>query len=391
MDRENADKRYMRMALELAARGRGRVSPNPMVGAVVVKGGRVLGRGFHQKAGGPHAEVYALAEAGEDAAGATIYVNLEPCCHSGRTPPCTKQIIAAGITRVVAAVEDPDPRVSSAGLRELAENGVQVTTGVLAEEARRLNEVFFKYITTGRPFVILKAAISLDGKIAARTGDSQWITGEESRRRAHELRREADAVVVGVQTVISDDPLLTVRLPATPGSGKEKQPLRLILDTRARIPLAAKVVKEDPQRTVVVTGSDPPAHKVAALEAAGVRVWTLPLRRGRISLPALLAKAGEEKLTSLLVEGGGEVNAAFLEENLVDKVYLFLAPRIIGGATAPTWVEGKGVAKVALGSIWRNTGLTRIGNDLLLEFYPEKEGVDVHRDRTGTGPGAAGD
>ena len=196
----------------------------------------VLGRGFHQKAGGPHAEVYALAEAGEDAAGATIYVNLEPCCHSGRTPPCTKQIIAAGITRVVAAVEDPDPRVSSAGLRELAENGVQVTTGVLAEEARRLNEVFFKYITTGRPFVILKAAISLDGKIAARTGDSQWITGEESRRRAHELRREADAVVVGVQTVISDDPLLTVRLPATPGSGKEKQPLRLILDTRARIP-----------------------------------------------------------------------------------------------------------------------------------------------------------
>lgn len=382
MDRENEDRRYMRMALELAAWGRGLVSPNPMVGAVVVKDGRVLGKGFHKRAGGPHAEVYALAEAKGETAGATLYVNLEPCCHTGRTPPCTRQIIAAGITRVVAAVEDPDPRVSGAGLRELAENGVQVTTGVLAEEARRLNEVFFKYITTGRPFVTLKAAISLDGKIAARTGDSRWITGEEARRIGHELRREADAVVVGVQTVINDDPLLTVRLPATPGDGTEKQPLRLILDTRARIPLRAKVIKENPERTVIVTGSDPPRRKVEALRAAGVRVWTLPLRRGRVSLPALLAKAGEEKLCSLLVEGGGEVNAAFLEENLVDKVYLFLAPRIIGGATAPTWVEGTGVAKVAQASLWRNTGLTKIGNDLLLEFYPEKEGTDVHRDRT---------
>ena len=382
MDLDHADKEFMRMALELAARGRGLVSPNPMVGAVVVKDGRVLGQGYHKEAGGRHAEVYALAEAKGETEGATVYVNLEPCCHFGRNPPCTNQLIAAGITRVVVAVTDPNPRVSGAGLRELEENGIEVTTGVLAEEARRLNEVFFKYITTGLPFVSIKAAVSLDGKIATRTGNSRWISGEESRRRGHELRRAADAIVVGVGTVIKDDPLLNVRLPVLQDKAKTKHPLRLILDTRARIPLTAKVIKEKPEQTVIVTGSDPPAHKVEKLRAAGVRIWTLPLRRGRVSLPALLAKAGEERLSSLLVEGGGEVNAAFLGENLVDKVYLFLAPRIIGGASAPTWVEGEGVDQVVKGSHWRNAGLTELGNDLLLEYYPEEEGADVYRDRS---------
>lgn len=382
MDLDHADKEFMRMALELAARGRGLVSPNPMVGAVVVKDGRVLGQGYHKEAGGHHAEVYALAEAKGETEGATVYVNLEPCCHFGRNPPCTNQLIAAGITRVVVAVTDPNPRVSGAGLRELEENGIEVTTGVLAEEARRLNEVFFKYITTGLPFVSIKAAVSLDGKIATRTGNSRWISGEESRRRGHELRRAADAIVVGVGTVIKDDPLLNVRLPVLQDKAKTKHPLRLILDTRARIPLTAKVIKENPEQTVIVTGSDPPAYKVEKLRAAGVRIWTLPLRRGRVSLPALLAKAGEERLSSLLVEGGGEVNAAFLGENLVDKVYLFLAPRIIGGASAPTWVEGEGVDQVVKGSHWRNAGLTELGNDLLLEYYPEEEGADVYRDRS---------
>jgi diaminohydroxyphosphoribosylaminopyrimidine deaminase/5-amino-6-(5-phosphoribosylamino)uracil reductase len=382
MDLDHADKEFMRMALELAARGRGLVSPNPMVGAVVVKDGRVLGQGYHKEAGGRHAEVYALAEAKGETEGATVYVNLEPCCHFGRNPPCTNQLIAAGITRVVVAVTDPNPRVSGAGLRELEENGIEVTTGVLAEEARRLNEVFFKYITTGLPFVSIKAAVSLDGKIATRTGNSRWISGEESRRRGHELRRAADAIVVGVETVIKDDPLLNVRLPVLQDKAKTKHPLRLILDTRARIPLTAKVIKENPEQTVIVTGSDPPAYKVEKLRAAGVRIWTLPLRRGRVSLPALLAKAGEERLSSLLVEGGGEVNAAFLGENLVDKVYLFLAPRIIGGASAPTWVEGEGVDQVVKGSHWRNAGLTELGNDLLLEYYPEEEGADVYRDRS---------
>jgi diaminohydroxyphosphoribosylaminopyrimidine deaminase/5-amino-6-(5-phosphoribosylamino)uracil reductase len=382
MDLDHADKEFMRMALELAARGRGLVSPNPMVGAVVVKDGRVLGQGYHKEAGGRHAEVYALAEAKGETEGATVYVNLEPCCHFGRNPPCTNQLIAAGITRVVVAVTDPNPRVSGAGLRELEENGIEVTTGVLAEEARRLNEVFFKYITTGLPFVSIKAAVSLDGKIATRTGNSRWISGEESRRRGHELRRAADAIVVGVGTVIKDDPLLNVRLPVLQDKAKTKHPLRLILDTRARIPLTAKVIKENPEQTVIVTGSDPPAYKVEKLRAAGVRIWTLPLRRGRVSLPALLAKAGEERLSSLLVEGGGEVNAAFLGENLVDKVYLFLAPRIIGGASAPTWVEGEGVDQVVKGSHWRNAGLTELGNDLLLEYYPEEEGADVYRDRS---------
>lgn len=382
MDLDHADKEFMRMALELAARGRGLVSPNPMVGAVVVKDGRVLGQGYHKEAGGRHAEVYALAEAKGETEGATVYVNLEPCCHFGRNPPCTNQLIAAGITRVVVAVTDPNPRVSGAGLRELEENGIEVTTGVLAEEARRLNEVFFKYITTGLPFVSIKAAVSLDGKIATRTGNSRWISGEESRRRGHELRRAADAIVVGVGTVIKDDPLLNVRLPVLQDKAKTKHPLRLILDTRARIPLTAKVIKENPEQTVIVTGSDPPAYKVKKLRAAGVRIWTLPLRRGRVSLPALLAKAGEERLSSLLVEGGGEVNAAFLGENLVDKVYLFLAPRIIGGASAPTWVEGEGVDQVVKGSHWRNAGLTELGNDLLLEYYPEEEGADVYRDRS---------
>ena len=391
MDMENADQKFMRMALDLAARGRGRVSPNPMVGALVVKDGRVLGKGFNQAAGGPHAEVYALEEAKGETAGATLYVNLEPCCHFGRTPPCTTRLFAAGMSRVVVAMLDPYHSVGWVCVRELEDNGITVTTGVLAEEARRLNEVFFKYITTGRPFVSLKAAISLDGKIATRTGDARWISSAESRRRGHELRRAADAVVVGVQTVIKDDPLLNVRLSAPQMGDGARQPLRLVLDTRARIPLTAKVIRENPEQTVVVTGSDPPAHKVAELKAAGVRVWTLPLRKGRVSLPALLAKAGAEKLTALLVEGGGTVNAAFLEENLVDKVYLFLAPKIIGGATAPTWVEGKGVDRVAMAGLWRNAGLTKIGDDLLLEYYPEKEEADVYRDCTGTGPGTTGD
>jgi len=374
------DEKFMRMALELAARGRGLVAPNPMVGAVVVKDGQVVGSGYHQMAGGPHAEVLALEEAKGEAVGATLYVNLEPCCHYGRTPPCTKRILTAGIARVVAAVPDPNPKVGGAGLRELAAQGVQVATGVLAAEARRLNEVFFKYIVTGRPFVSLKAAISLDGKIAARTGDARWITGEVARQKAHELRRAADAVVVGVETVIRDDPQLTVRLPAEPGTGRVKQPFRLILDTRARIPLTARVVREDPARTIVATTSSAPPRRVKMLQAAGVRVWLLPRQRGRVSLPALLAKAGEEELSVLLVEGGGTVHAAFLAEDLVDKIYLFVAPRIIGGKTAPTWVEGEGVAEVADASRWRPAGSTWLGQDLLLEFYPEKEERDVYWD-----------
>lgn len=357
----------MGRALRLARRGAGATSPNPMVGAVVVREGRVVGEGFHRRAGTPHAEVHALRAAGPLAAGATLYVTLEPCDHHGRTPPCTEAILAAGVRRVVAAVADPNPLVAGRGLERLRGAGVDVVVGVREGEARELNESFFKYITTGRPFVTLKYAMSLDGKAAARTGASRWISGEASRALAHRLRARHDAVMVGVGTALADDPLLTVR------HGGGRDPVRIVVDSRLRLPPAARVVAAaaaSAAPTWVAATPEAPAERRAALEAAGATVITVPDREGRVDLAALMDELGRREVTSVLLEGGPTLAAAALDAGLVDKVAAFVAPLLLGGAAAPGPVGGTGVPTPAEGLRLERVRVRRVGGDLLITGYP---------------------
>ncbi|KUK12985.1 MAG: Riboflavin biosynthesis protein RibD [Moorella sp. 60_41] len=330
----------MRRALELARKGLGRTSPNPAVGAVVVRDGEIVGEGYHERAGTPHAEAHALREARDRARGSTLYVTLEPCCHHGKTPPCTEAIIGAGIKKVVAAMVDPNPKVAGRGLRRLQEAGVEVEVGLLEKEARRLNEAFIKYITTGLPWVTLKMALTLDGKIATRTGAARWITCEESRRRVHELRNTYDAVLVGIGTVLADDPQLTARLPGG------RDPVRVILDSRLRLPLDARLVNvKSGAPTVVATTEEAPRERREELVRAGIEVMTLPAEEGRVSWPALLEGLARRRIISVLIEGGAEVNGSALAHGVVDRVIAFIAPKLFGGREAPGAVGGLGVAR----------------------------------------------
>jgi diaminohydroxyphosphoribosylaminopyrimidine deaminase/5-amino-6-(5-phosphoribosylamino)uracil reductase len=350
---------YMCRALELARRAEGRTSPNPMVGAVIVKDRRVVGEGYHHRAGEPHAEIEALRAAGELARGAAMYVTLEPCAHYGRTPPCTDALIAAGIAEVYYAVGDPNPRVNGRGHAQLEAAGIAVHCGPCKDEARELNRPFFKHVITGRPFVTAKFAMSLDGKIATRTGDSHWITNEASRQRVHELRNITDAILVGAGTVLADDPQLTTRLSPLPlvgrppiaggrwgeGPADVRHPLRIVADSRGRVPLSARVL--DPmlpgQTVLATTAAASPAHR-AELAGRGVEVWALPAdAQGRVHLPALLDEIGRRGMLTLLVEGGSELLGAFFAEKLVDRAWAFVAPLIIGGADAPGPIGGLGV------------------------------------------------
>ncbi|MCI0372524.1 MAG: bifunctional diaminohydroxyphosphoribosylaminopyrimidine deaminase/5-amino-6-(5-phosphoribosylamino)uracil reductase RibD [candidate division NC10 bacterium] len=361
-----SDRAFMVRALELALAGRGRVSPNPMVGAVLVKDGRILGEGFHARAGAPHAEVVALEAAGEAARGATLYVTLEPCCHQGRTPPCGPRIVASGVRRVVAATLDPNPQVGGRGLTLLREAGLRADVGLLEAEAVRLNEVFFTYMTSGRPFVTLKAAISLDGKIATVTGESRWITGEEARRRVHEMRNEVDAVLVGIGTILRDDPLLTTRL-GVPG---QRDPVRVIVDNLARLPAKARVINSaSAAPTLVAVGPKAPAYKVERLREAGATVLVLEQSARRISLAALMQALVAREITSVLIEGGAEIHASALSEGIVDKVAFFLAPLLIGGKTAPSALGGPGIEKLADAVRLRDVRFAPLGEDLLVEGY----------------------
>ncbi len=355
------DEHYMRLALQLAHKGEGWTNPNPIVGAVVVKDEKIVGQGYHHKFGGPHAEVFALEKAGEQARGGTVYVTLEPCSHYGKTPPCADLIIRAGITRAVVACRDPNPLVNGHGIEKMRDAGIKVTEGVLEDEAQRENEIFFKYIETGLPFVQLKLAQSLDGKIATRSGDSKWISGEESRIEVHRLRRKFAAILAGANTVINDDPLLTVRHVEGPN------PVRIVLDGRGRVPLDAQMFAA-PGRTIVATASMPEETE-AKLRARGVEVWRLPSDNNRVDLRALLERIGKENLDSLLIEGGGETAATFLEEGLVDKVAFFIAPLIIGGRDAVPAVGGVGVAQVADALRLCDVDITRLGEDFLLTGY----------------------
>jgi diaminohydroxyphosphoribosylaminopyrimidine deaminase / 5-amino-6-(5-phosphoribosylamino)uracil reductase len=361
------DEQFMREALALAAQARGRTSPNPMVGSIVVKDGRVVGRGYHLKAGAPHGEAAALEDAAGQAKGATLYVTLEPCCHlNKRTPPCTRAIIAAGIRRVVAAMRDPNPLVSGKGLEELRQAGIEVKLPVLEAEAAALNEVFIKYITTKRPFVLLKAAASLDGKIATVTGESRWITNERSRLLVHQLRDQVDAVMVGINTVLHDDPLLTTRLPG--GGGRD--PMRIIVDSRLRLPSEARVLTASTTACIfIATTPAAPREKRLQLEAAGAKVVVVEGEGPGVPLGPLMEQLGVMQVTSILLEGGGELHSSALRAGIVDKVWYFLAPKLIGGRAAPPAIGGEGFARLEEAVRLERMQVRQLDDDLLIEGY----------------------
>jgi diaminohydroxyphosphoribosylaminopyrimidine deaminase / 5-amino-6-(5-phosphoribosylamino)uracil reductase len=359
---------YMKLALSLAARGAGWVSPNPMVGAVVVKGGQVVGRGYHRRAGAPHAEVEALRSAGEAARGADLYVTLEPCNHQGRTPPCTQAILASGVRRVIIAARDPNPQVTGGGAEFLAAQGVEVHEGLLAAEAQRLNEAWLHYVNTGRPWVIAKAACSLDGKIATVGGESQWLTGEAARALGHRLRHRLDAIVVGIGTVLADNPQLTTRRPRGQGTGRD--PIRVVLDSRLRLPLTSRLLHlESAAPTWVATTNQAPKDAIRALEARGAQVLVLPAEAGRVSVSALLEELGRRQVQSLLVEGGAETLGTFFDQRLVNQFYFFYAPKILGGQQAPGMVGGQGIIHLGQAHIARDLSVRRVGGDLLVSGY----------------------
>jgi diaminohydroxyphosphoribosylaminopyrimidine deaminase/5-amino-6-(5-phosphoribosylamino)uracil reductase len=362
---------YMARALSLAKLALGSVSPNPAVGAVIVKNGKVVGQGYTQPPGGPHAEIMALKEAGERARGATMYVTLEPCCHYGRTPPCTKALIDAGIAEVRSAMIDPNPLVSGKGKTELEKAGIHVKTGEKAESACEIIEAYIKYITERVPFVTAKFAMSLDGKIATRTGDSKWISGDESRRFVHFLRYVNDAIMVGVNTVLTDDPQLTVRC-CSNGGLSHKQPLRVIVDTEGKTPTTAKIFDSHGNVMIAVGETASPARK-RALRRAGAEVVELPVKRGLVHLPALLTALGERQITSVLAEGGGTLLGSLFDLGLVDKVIGFIAPVIIGGKQAKTPVAGKGVENVLDSIKLERVRTERINGDVMISGYVGKE------------------
>ncbi len=353
------DEHFMKLCLRLAAKGKGFVSPNPLVGAIVVKNGKIIGKGYHPSFGAPHAEVFALQEAGEESNGATLYVNLEPCVHYGKTPPCTKAIIKAGIKRVVVGMKDPNPLVNGKGIEELREAGIEVKTGVLKEEAERLNEAYVKFISKGIPFVALKMAQSLDGKIATKTGESKWITGGKAREFVHRLRGEYDAVLVGAGTILSDDPSLRAY-------GKGRDPVRIVLDGKGVVSPSAKVFQAGVRRFVFTTSSAPLSW-VEGLREKGVEV--IISEGGRVEIEEMLREIGQQGIASLLVEGGGETAACFLEAGAVDKILFFIAPIIIGGREAKTSVEGRGCQNLKDAIKFNQLKVRKIGEDLLVEAY----------------------
>ena len=355
----------MRRALELAARGR--TSPNPMVGAVVVKQGKVVGEGYHSRAGYPHAEVEALRQAGNKARSADLYVNLEPCCHFGRTPPCTDAIIQAGIKRVFVGMKDPNKQVSGKGLRALKAQGIVIVSGILKKECMKLNESFVKVMQTGMPFVIMKTAMSLDGKIATRSGDARWISGELARKHVHKIRNYVDAILVGTETVLKDNPRLTCRL----ATGSVEHPIRIILDRRNRIPLTANVFKNSRSQPVIyVTGSDISPARQKALVARKVEILNGKFGKNGFHIKPLLKELAKRDMNSILVEGGAELNASVLKAGVVDRVVAFISPILIGGGKAPGFLGGQGVMKVNDAIKLKDIEVTKIGEDLMVEAIP---------------------
>lgn len=366
------DETYMRRAIVLAERGAGWTSPNPMVGAVIVKDGRIIGEGWHRRYGEAHAERNALQSCTESPVGAVLYVTLEPCCHHGKQPPCTDAILEAGIRRVAVGSGDPNPLVVGKGVELLRSHGVTVDTGVLKEECDALNPVFFHFIQTKRPYVVIKYAMTMDGKIATRTGDSQWITGDAARQRVHQDRHRYSAIMAGVGTVLADDPLLTCRMEGG------KNPVRIICDSHLRTPPDSRIVRTAREVPTILAAAAPPPERRNALEDAGCQVWDLPGPEGRVDLNALMDRLGARGIDSVLLEGGGALNWAALHSGIVQKVQAYIAPKLFGGTAAKSPIAGLGVETPAQAVRLVLTTVTQIGEDFLLESEVE---TDVHGDR----------
>ena len=354
----------MRRALELAERGRGAAEPNPLVGAVLVREGVCLGEGWHQRYGGPHAEIVALDGARESVRGATLYVTLEPCCHHGKTPPCSEAVLRAGIGRVVAAMADPFPQVSGQGIERLRGAGVPVESGLCEAEARQLNAPYLKLVTTGVPYVRLKWAMTLDGKMATESGDSKWISNERSRQLAHRLRGRVDAVVIGIGTALADDPLLTARPPGP------RTATRVVLDSSARLPVTSQLARGAKESAVlVVTNEKAPRERVQKLGELGCEVLALPANDGRPDVVQLLREMGRRRYTNVLVEGGSGVPGSFLDAGAVDEVHVFLAPKLLGGARAPSPGAGHGVGRIADALSFPNQAIEMLDGDAYLRAW----------------------
>lgn len=356
----NEKENYMKRALELAALGTGYTSPNPLVGCVVVKQGRIIGEGYHQKYGEYHAERNALLNCSEDTKGAELYVTLEPCCHYGKTPPCTQIIIEKGIKKVYIGSGDPNPLVAGKGINILKEHGIEVEEHILEDECLKLNEIFFHYIRKNLPFTAMKYAMTLDGKIASFTGDSKWVTGEEARKHVHFLRKKYSGIMAGIGTVLADDPMLNCRIE------EGVDPLRIICDTNLRLPLTGKIVETAGDiPTIAVCGEDADIERQKALEARGVKVIRIPvISEGMLNLKFLMKYLGNEmKLDSILLEGGGNLNASALEQGIINKAYAYIAPKIIGGADAKSPVEGRGIELMKDAVMFKSTEVVKLGND----------------------------
>ena len=364
------DRKFMRRAIELAKKGEGFTSPNPMVGAVIVKDGCIIGEGYHERYGGLHAERNALASVTESPKGAVIYVTLEPCCHYGKQPPCVDAILEAGIARVVTGSDDPNPLVAGKGFKRLIEHGVEVTTHVEKEACDALNPVFFHYIQTGLPYVAMKYAMTMDGKIAAYTGQSKWITGEEARAFVQKLRHRYTGIMAGAGTVLADDPRLTCRIPGA------RQPVRIICDTRLRIPFDANVVETAKEIPTILATCQADPDRIRPFEEKGCQVLTLPEEDGHVDLRALMRELGKRQIDSILLEGGGTLNWSALKSGIVQKVYCFTAPKLFGGIDARTPVEGRGVASPGEAFSLTHLKVTQVGEDLLIEGEVD---TDVYR------------
>jgi diaminohydroxyphosphoribosylaminopyrimidine deaminase/5-amino-6-(5-phosphoribosylamino)uracil reductase len=364
----NADQYFMNMAIELAATAKGKTNPNPLVGAVIVKDGMIAGLGLHRKAGEPHAEVHAFRMAGEYAKGATLYVTLEPCSHYGKTPPCAELVRDSGVKRVVIAMKDPNPLVSGRGIKILEDAGIEVEVGILEDEARILNERFIHNMLTRTPYVVSKVAMTLDGKIAAHNGHSQWVTGSEAREAVHRLRDQMDGIMVGIGTVLADNPKLTTRLPEG-----GKNPVRIILDTNLRLPMDANVTDTTEAQTWVITGTDVDEQKKAALQKKGVQFIQVPVTQFGLDLPVLLKKLYEKGITDILLEGGSELNGAFLKAGLINKFLIFVAPKLLGGKRSLTPYGGVDTESMFEALDVEIHSIEHFGKDLCITAYPVKK------------------
>jgi diaminohydroxyphosphoribosylaminopyrimidine deaminase / 5-amino-6-(5-phosphoribosylamino)uracil reductase len=356
-----SDDHFMNLAMQMALKAKGKTSPNPLVGAIIVKNGKIIGQGYHHKAGGPHAEILALSQAGKRAKGATLYVTLEPCSHYGRTPPCVDAVLKSGIKEVVVGMKDPNPVNNGKSIKILKNHRIKVKVGILEKELRKLNEPFIKYITQQLPFVTIKVGQSLDGKIATKTYDAKWITGRRTRDFARGLRKFHDAILVGISTVLKDNPSLN-----SPGKAIKK----IIVDSSLRLPLNARIFdKTSPGNIIIAAKASASAGKVHRLRKSGARVLILPGKDKKVDLKSLLKKLATLGLIDILVEGGGEINAALLKENLVDKVSLFIAPKIIGGNRAVNSFGGEGIKSMRQATVLRDIAIKRIGQDIWVEGY----------------------